>query len=70
MPVATFPSPSRHLEAAWLDVRYACRVLTGTPAFTLTALVTLALAIGVNTAVFALVNAVLLEPLLTLIPNG
>ena len=57
------PSPTRFVEAAWLDVRYARRVLTGTPAFTLTALVTLALAIGVNTAVFALVNAVLLKPL-------
>jgi predicted permease len=55
--------PQRHLEAAWLDVRYARRVLAGTPAFTLTALATLALAIGVNTAVFALVDAVLLKPL-------
>jgi predicted permease len=38
-------------------------VLTGSPAFTMTALLTLSLALGVNTAVFALVNAVLLKPL-------
>ena len=61
--MATLPSPRAFLEAAWLDVRYARRVLARTPAFSLTALVTLALAIGVNTAVFALVNAVLLQPL-------
>jgi putative ABC transport system permease protein len=56
-------SPKQYIESVWLDVRYARRVLAGTPAFTLTALATLGLAIGVNTAVFALVNAVLLEPL-------
>ena len=55
------PSPLGLIEAAWLDVRYARRVLWRTPAFTLTAVLTLALAIGVNTAVFALVNAILLE---------
>ena len=57
------PSPLGLIEAAWLDVRYARRVLWRTPAFTLTAILTLALAIGVNTAVFALVDAILLKPL-------
>jgi predicted permease len=61
--VARRRSLSQQLEAAWLDVRYARRVLAKTPAFSLTALTTLSLAIGVNTAVFAVVNAVLLQPL-------
>jgi predicted permease len=61
--VISRPSPIGLIEAAWLDVRYARRVLWRTPAFTLTAILTLALAIGVNTAVFALVDAILLKPL-------
>jgi len=61
--VATIRSLRSFLEAAWPDVRYARRVLARSPAFSLTAIGTLALAIGVNTAVFALVNAVLLQPL-------
>jgi predicted permease len=61
--VTNHQSPLGLLEAAWLDVRYARRVLWRTPAFALTAILTLALAIGVNTAVFALVDAILLKPL-------
>jgi predicted permease len=61
--VLTRRSYVTYLEAVWRDVRYARRVLLGSPAFTATALLTLAVAIGINTAVFALVDAVLLRPL-------
>jgi putative ABC transport system permease protein len=56
-------APREHLHILIADLQYAIRVFAKSPAFTLMAVLTMAIGVGANTAIFSLVNAVLFRSL-------
>jgi len=56
-------APREHLQILKSDLKYALRIFAKSPAFTLMAILTMAIGVGANTAIFSLVNTVLLRSL-------
>ena len=51
------------LEQLWQDVKYGCRMLASSPMFTMVSVLSLAIGIGANCAIFSFADALLLRPL-------
>jgi hypothetical protein len=58
------------VESIWRDIRFAVRSLLKAPGFTVVAILVMAVGIGANTAVFSVINTVLLKPLTYLDPQS
>jgi putative ABC transport system permease protein len=63
-------APKEHLLVLSNDLRYALRMMRRAPVFTAAVILTVALAIAANTAIFSVVNAVMLRPLPFKEPGG